>query len=74
MKRVRSRGTDDVPNSIRDLEGLAFDIPGPAGSLKDALDALNSLLRIGSTWCTIEHLLITWHRDRSENRYAEHVP
>ena len=63
-----------MSNSIRELQGLAFDIPGPAGPLKDALDALNALLRIGRTQSIIELLLITCHRDRSENRYAEHVP
>lgn len=35
--------------SIAALQGLMFEVPGPAGSLKDALDALNALVRIGKT-------------------------
>ena len=62
------------PNSIRELEGLVFDVPGPAGSLKDALDALNALLRIGRTRSIIELLLIPCHRDRPQSGYIEHAP
>ena len=71
-KRPREKLT--VFFSIRALEGLIFGVPGPAGSLKDALDALNALVRIGRTQSITEHLLTIHPRDRSKNSRTQHAP
>jgi hypothetical protein len=51
-----------------------FEVPGPDGSLKDALDALNGLVRIGKARYITELLLTIHHRGRSKNCDTQRAP
>ena len=56
--------------SIRVLKILIFKVFVPAGSLKDAL---NALVRTGRTRIVTELFLIIYDRDRSKDSYAQHA-